>query len=82
EELIAAVYHPLAAAGDVLLDTATAFFDSNGALEATARRLYVHANTVRYRLRRIAEVCGQTPTEPRGGFTIQVALTLGRLAAG
>jgi DNA-binding PucR family transcriptional regulator len=39
----------------------------------------VHANTVRYRLRRVAEVCGEAPTDARGAFTIQVALTLGRL---
>ena len=49
------------------------------ALETTARALFVHANTVRYRLRRVAEVCGETPTDPRGAFTIQVALALGRL---
>ena len=39
----------------------------------------MHANTVRYRLRRVGEVSGETPTEPRGAFTLQVALALGRL---
>ena len=63
------------------MDTLTAFLDSGGALEATARNLFVHANTVRYRLRRIAEVCGETPTEARGAFVLRVALALGRLAA-
>jgi DNA-binding PucR family transcriptional regulator len=57
----------------------TTFLDSGGALEATARALFVHANTVRYRLRRVAEVCGQPPSEPRGAFTLRVALALGRL---
>ena len=42
-------------------------------------QLFVHTNTIRYRLRRIAEVCGYTPTEPRDAFTLRVALTLGRL---
>jgi hypothetical protein len=80
-ELIDAVYQPLAQAGDVLLGTVTAFLDAGGALEATARELFVHANTVRYRLRRVAEISGQSATDPRGSFTIRIALVLGRLDA-
>jgi len=78
-ELVDSVYRPLAKAGDVLVETVATFLDSGGALEATARVLFVHANTVRYRLRRVAEVCGQAPAEPRGAFTLRVALALGRL---
>lgn len=78
-ELVRGVYEPLVEAGDVLVDTASTFLDSGGALEATARALFVHANTVRYRLRRITEVCGESPTDPRGAFALRVALTLGRL---
>ena len=74
------VYQPLVEAGDVLLDTLAAFLDSGGALEATARALFVHANTVRYRLRRVAEICGETPTDARGAFVLRFALVLGRLA--
>ena len=44
-----------------------------------ADSLGLHANTVRYRLRRIAEVSGLVPTEPRDAFTLRVALTVGRL---
>jgi hypothetical protein len=79
EALISHVYLPLAKAGDVLLDTVTAFLAAGGALETTARALFVHANTVRYRLRRVGEICGEAPTDPRGAFTIQLALALGRL---
>jgi hypothetical protein len=79
EQLVAAVYRPLVAAGDVLIETLSTFLESGGALEATARALFVHANTVRYRLRRVAEVCGETPTEARGALTLQIALALGRL---
>jgi DNA-binding PucR family transcriptional regulator len=79
EHLISAVYLPLVEAGEVLLDTLTAFLDSGGALEATARALFVHANTVRYRLRRVAEVAGETPTDARGAFVLRMALALGRL---
>jgi hypothetical protein len=79
EQLVSTVYRPLVDAGDVLLETLTAFLDSGGALEATARALFVHANTVRYRLRRVAEVCGETPTEARGAFVLRFALAVGRL---
>ena len=44
-----------------------------------ARALFVHPNTVRYRLRRVAEVCGRAPTDPRDLLTLQLALVLGRL---
>jgi hypothetical protein len=79
DQLIEAVYLPLTRAGDAILDTVAGYLDSGRALEATARALFVHTNTVRYRLRRAAEVCGQAPTEPRGAFTIQLALAFGRL---
>ncbi len=79
EALVDTVYRPLLAAGDVLVETLSTFLDSGGALEATARALFVHANTVRYRLRRVAEVCGQAPSDPRAAFALRLALTLGRL---
>jgi hypothetical protein len=78
-QLVEHVYRPLVEAGDVLLETVAAFLDAGGALEATARALFVHANTVRYRLRRVAEVCGELPADPRGALTLRVALILGRL---
>ncbi len=78
-QLIENVYRPLVLAGDVLLETVAAFLDAGGALEATARSLFVHANTVRYRLRRVAEVCGEVPTDARGALTLRIALVLGRL---
>jgi DNA-binding PucR family transcriptional regulator len=79
EELVDSVYKPLVKSGGVLIETVTAFLESGGALESTARALFVHANTVRYRLRRVAEVCGESPTDPRGAFTLRTALVLGRL---
>jgi hypothetical protein len=78
-QLVETVYRPLVEAGDVLLETVAAFLDAGGALEATARALFVHANTVRYRLRRVTEVCGEAPTDARGALTLRVALVLGRL---
>ncbi|HTZ44068.1 MAG TPA: helix-turn-helix domain-containing protein [Jatrophihabitans sp.] len=80
EQLIESVYRPLTTASDAILETVSAYLEGGRAIEATARTLFVHTNTVRYRLRRAAEVCGQAPTEARGAFTIQVALALGRLS--
>lgn len=73
------VYQPLVAAGRDLVDTLAAFFDSGASIEATARALFVHPNTVRYRLRRVAELTGYSPLDPRGGYALRLALTLGRL---
>jgi DNA-binding PucR family transcriptional regulator len=80
EQLIESIYLPLTEASDAILDTVAAYLEGGRALEATARSLFVHTNTVRYRLRRAAELCGQAPTEARGAFTIQLALALGRLS--
>lgn len=77
--LITDVFQPLAAAGEVLLETLTVYLESGTSLEATARELFVHPNTVRYRLRRIATVCDVSPTESRGAFALRIALALGRL---
>ncbi len=78
-QLVREVYAPLAAAGGGLLETAVAVLERAGSLEAAARALFVHPNTVRYRLRRIADVCGYTPTRPRDAFVLRLALALGRL---
>ena len=63
-----------------LYDTASAYLERTPSLEATARALFIHPNTVRYRLRRIADVTGFSPTDARGAFTLRVGLVLGRLA--
>jgi DNA-binding PucR family transcriptional regulator len=78
-QLVASVYQPLVAAGSGLLETLTAYLDVSGSIEATGRILFVHPNTVRYRLRRIAEVTGLSPAEARDAYTLRIALTLGRL---
>jgi DNA-binding PucR family transcriptional regulator len=42
--------------------------------------LFVHPNTVRYRLHRIADLTGRDPWEPRDLLVLQAAVILGRLA--
>ena len=56
-----------------------AYLDSGGAIEACARKLFVHPNTVRYRLKRIADFTGRDPTVPRDAYVLRVATTVGRL---
>ena len=62
-----------------LLDTTTAYLDHGRSIEAAARALFVHPNTVRYRLRRVADITGWDPVDPREGFVLQVAIVAGRL---
>lgn len=78
--LVEDVYMRLVAAGDPLLETVSVYTELAGSLEATARVLFVHPNTVRYRLRRATEECGLNPVLPRDAFVLRVALALGRLA--
>ncbi|MGO2656022.1 MAG: PucR family transcriptional regulator [Pseudoclavibacter sp.] len=77
--LIQRAYLPLVQQTTDLLGTLRAYLESGRSLEGTARALYVHPNTVRYRLRRIAEVVGWDPTEPRDALILQTALILGAI---
>ena len=81
--LVERIHRPLAAPAQApLLATATAYLDSGGSLEATARALFVHPNTVRYRLGRIADVTGYDLTAPREAWAARIALAIGRLDSG
>ena len=60
--------------------TAAAYLDTGRSVEAAARQLFVHPNTVRYRLRGVAKLTGWDPSHPREGFVLQVAIAAGRLA--
>ncbi len=76
--LVENVYLPLLNAGGDLLETCVSFLDQ-GSVEASARVLFVHPNTVRYRLKRIGEVSGYSPSDPRDAYVLRLAITLGRL---
>jgi hypothetical protein len=78
-EAIDSLYEPLAQARGTLVDTLSAYFAHGAAIEPTARALFVHPNTVRYRLGQVADLTGLTPSRPRDALTLQLALALGRL---
>ncbi|HEX3781934.1 MAG TPA: helix-turn-helix domain-containing protein [Pseudonocardiaceae bacterium] len=79
-QLIEQVARPLEEAGGELLETVDAYLDSGGTLEACSRRLFVHANTVRYRLRKAAELTGRNAADPRDALVLRTGLAVGRLA--
>ncbi|UUZ58608.1 PucR family transcriptional regulator [Nocardioides sp. B-3] len=72
------VYLPLLGARGTLIETPAAYFLHGCAIEATARHLFVHPNTVRYRLKQATDVTGPAPTSARDAFTLKIALVLGR----
>lgn len=79
--LIKNIYRPLLAASNGLVETLGTYLELGHSLEATARELFVHANTVRYRLKRVCDVTGWDPLLPREAFVLQTALVVGRLSA-
>lgn len=47
-------------------------------MEGAGRALFLHPNTVRYRLRKVVDVSGYDITDPRDGLVVRVSLVLGR----
>ncbi|MEJ1230054.1 MAG: helix-turn-helix domain-containing protein [Galbitalea sp.] len=78
--LINRIYKPLQAHSTELLATLWCYLDNGRSLEATARELFVHPNTVRYRLKRISEVIGWDATGAREALILQSALIIGSIA--
>jgi DNA-binding PucR family transcriptional regulator len=79
--LINRVYKPLQEHSSDLLTTLWAYLDNGRSLEATARELFVHPNTVRYRLKRISEIIGYDATGAREALILQSALIVGSISA-
>ncbi|WP_194949564.1 PucR family transcriptional regulator [Actinomyces trachealis] len=80
-QLLSLVHRPLCDMGEPFEETVAAYLANGRSLEATARALFVHANTVRYRLGRVTEQVGWDPTDPRDGLMLHVAIIVGRLDA-
>lgn len=75
--LVERIYRPLQAHSPDLVTTLWSYLDNGRSLEATARELFVHPNTVRYRLKRVSDVIGWDATGPREALILQAALILG-----
>ncbi|MDF2563373.1 MAG: PucR family transcriptional regulator [Microbacterium sp.] len=79
QTLIERIFRPLQAHSTDLVTTLWSYLDNGRSLEATARELFVHPNTVRYRLKRVSEVIGWDATGPREALILQTALILGSI---
>ena len=80
QTLVEIIYRPLSQNSPELLETLSAYLDTGRSLESTARELFVHPNTVRYRLKRISEIIGWDATGSREAFVLQVAMVLGAMS--
>ncbi len=80
-ELVELYHKPVADYGHELTTTLAALLDAGGSLEAAARSLPVHVNTLRYRLARITELTGRDPRDPRDRLHLELAAMLARLPA-
>jgi DNA-binding PucR family transcriptional regulator len=78
--LIDQIARPLEEAGGALLDTVETYLEAGGVLETCARLLFVHPNTVRYRLRKATELTGHNANLPRDALVLRIALAVGRLS--
>ena len=78
--LIQGIYEPLRDHALDLLGTVWTYFETGHSLEATARELFVHPNTVRYRLKKVIEVVAWDPGVPRDALTIHLAVILGSMS--
>ncbi len=78
--LIEQIYEPLSTHSGELMETLWCYLDNGRSLEATARELFVHPNTVRYRLKKVTEVIGWNATGAREALILQAALIVGSIA--
>lgn len=63
----------------VLAETLTVYIDCSYNQLAAARQLYVHRNTITYRLNRISELTGYDVSRPRTAMLVLAALIAGKL---
>lgn len=79
ERLIAIAYDPIVRAGGALADTIATYLDCGRSLELAARTMFVHPNTVRYRLKKVAQLTGWDVLSTRDAHVLETAFALGRL---
>lgn len=60
--------------GMFLLDTLTCYFEHNSNLRATSEALFLHKNSVSYRLHKVEELIGHSLSDPSVSLCLQVCL--------
>lgn len=61
---------------ETLLETLKAFFDNNLSISKTAQTIYVHRNTLLYRLGRVKEITGLDPKKFDDAVQLRIALKM------
>ena len=61
-----------------VLETLATYLEQDPSIEGCARLLFVHVNTIRYRLKRVTEVTGYDPADPSDALTLRLAIMVGR----
>lgn len=74
DQLIRPLLEQDARRGSQLLATLRTFIEQQGSLQATAAEQYLHVNTVRHRLGRIAVIVGRNPLEDNDRASLAIAL--------
>lgn len=71
----------LRSANAELIPTLTTYLlDAGSSMAETARLLYVHLNTVKYRLRQVQELTGFSPTQLPGAYSLYIAAAINRIS--
>ncbi|GAA3524824.1 helix-turn-helix domain-containing protein [Aeromicrobium panaciterrae] len=64
---------------NLLMSTLRAWFDAKGSTAQAAKLLHCHPNTVRYRMAKLCQATGRTPTEPIDAAHLYLAMEARRL---
>ena len=65
-----------------LLQTLEVFFEHNGSITQAADALFIHRNTLIYRLERISEIAGLDLDKPETRLAVELALHIYRMRGG
>ena len=68
--------------GESLITTLEAYFANNGNLSKTSEGLFIHRNTLSYRMDRVSEITGLDLTNPETALSLQLALKIHRMMDG
>lgn len=79
DRLLVTAYDAIGNAGVALRETVGTFLDCGRSLELASKTMFVHANTVRYRLKKVTELTGWDPVDTRDAAVLSCAFALGRL---
>ncbi|MFL0498792.1 sugar diacid recognition domain-containing protein [Priestia megaterium] len=63
-----------------LIETLTTYIEENGEGSTTAKKLFIHRNTLSYRLDKIQDITGKDPRKVKDLFELYVALLLSKIS--